>query len=37
MLDLAFVRANLPLVEQKLRARNMDPAQVLGDMDPSTR
>jgi len=31
MLDLAFVRANLPLVEQKLRARNMDPATVLGD------
>ncbi|MGA1984172.1 MAG: serine--tRNA ligase [Acidobacteriaceae bacterium] len=26
MLDLAFVRANLPLVEQKLRDRNMDPA-----------
>ena len=31
MLDLAFVRSNLPLVEEKLRARNMDPAQVLGD------
>jgi len=31
MLDLAFVRANLPLVEQKLRDRNMDPAAVLGD------
>ncbi|HWG18032.1 MAG TPA: serine--tRNA ligase [Acidobacteriaceae bacterium] len=31
MLDLAFVRANLALVEEKLRARNMDPAQVLGD------
>jgi seryl-tRNA synthetase len=31
MLDLAFVRAHLPLVEEKLRARNMDPAQVLGD------
>ena len=31
MLDLAFVRANLPLVEAKLRARNMDPAVVLGD------
>ena len=30
MLDLAFVRANLPLVEEKLRARNMDPAAVLG-------
>ena len=31
MLDLAFVRANLSLIEEKLRARNMDPAQVLGD------
>jgi seryl-tRNA synthetase len=31
MLDLAFVRANLPLVEEKLRARDMDPAAVLGD------
>jgi seryl-tRNA synthetase len=31
MLDLAFVRANLPLVEQKLRARNMDPAVLLGE------
>jgi seryl-tRNA synthetase len=31
MLDLAFVRANLPVVEEKLRARNMDPAAVLGD------
>jgi seryl-tRNA synthetase len=31
MLDLAFVRANLPLVEEKLRARNMDPAAVLGE------
>jgi seryl-tRNA synthetase len=31
MLDLAFVRANLPLVEEKLRARNMDPAAILGD------
>jgi len=30
MLDLAFVRANLPLVEEKLRARNMDPTTVLG-------
>jgi hypothetical protein len=35
MLDLAFVRANLPLVEEKLRARNMDPAQVLGDSPTS--
>jgi seryl-tRNA synthetase len=31
MLDLAFVRSNLPLVEEKLRARNMDPAAVLPD------
>jgi seryl-tRNA synthetase len=30
MLDLNFVRNNLPLVEQKLRDRNMDPAAVLG-------
>jgi seryl-tRNA synthetase len=31
MIDLAFVRANLPAVEEKLRARGMDPAVVLGD------
>ena len=31
MLDLAFVRNNLPLVEEKLRQRGMDPALVLGD------
>ena len=31
MLDLAFVRGNLPLVEEKLRQRGMDPALVLGD------
>jgi seryl-tRNA synthetase len=31
MLDLAFVRANLPLVEEKLRARGQHPATVLGD------
>ena len=31
MLDLAFVRANLPLVEEKLRARGQDPAVLLGD------
>ena len=31
MIDLAFVRANLPLVEEKLRARDMDPAVVLAD------
>ncbi|WP_260705518.1 serine--tRNA ligase [Edaphobacter flagellatus] len=31
MIDLAFVRANLPVVEEKLRARGMDPAAALGD------
>src|SRR5580693_6446711 len=31
MNDLGFVRANLPLVEEKLRSRGMDPAAVLGD------
>ena len=31
MLDLAFVRENLPLVEEKLRQRGMDPAAVLKD------
>jgi len=31
MLDLAYVRANLPAVEEKLRARNADPSVVLGD------
>jgi seryl-tRNA synthetase len=31
MLDLAFVRNNLPVVEEKLRQRGMDPAVVLGD------
>ena len=31
MLDLAFVRTNLPLIEEKLRARGMNPATVLGD------
>jgi len=29
MLDLTFVRENLPLVEEKLRQRGMDPAAVL--------
>jgi seryl-tRNA synthetase len=29
MLDLSFVRENLPLVEEKLRQRGMDPAAVL--------
>src|SRR3954471_13454585 len=31
MLDLGFLRANLPLVEQKLRDRGTDPREVLGD------
>jgi seryl-tRNA synthetase len=31
MLDLKFVRENLSLVEEKLRLRGMDPAQVLKD------
>ena len=30
MLDLAFVRANLELVKEKLRARGADPDAVLG-------
>ncbi len=31
MHDLSFLRANLPLVEERLRARGLDPAAVLGD------
>jgi seryl-tRNA synthetase len=31
MIDLAFVRGNLALVEEKLRARGMDPATELGE------
>jgi seryl-tRNA synthetase len=31
MLDLNFVRANLELVEEKLRARGLDPGALLGD------
>lgn len=31
MLDMGFVRGNLPLVEAKLRARGTDPAALLGD------
>ncbi len=31
MLDLGFVRGNLDLVEEKLRARGADPAALLGD------
>jgi seryl-tRNA synthetase len=40
MLDLVFVRANLELVEKKLRARGADPAALLGDfhsLDASRR
>src|SRR5579875_976840 len=40
MLDLAFVRANLELVEEKLRDRGQDPAELLGDfraLDQSRR
>jgi seryl-tRNA synthetase len=33
MLDLAFVRNNLSLVEEKLRARGADPVALLGDFD----
>jgi len=31
MLDLTFVRENLPALEEMLRRRGLDPAQVLGD------
>jgi len=40
MLDLGFVRANLELVEEKLRARGADPSALLGDfraLDKSRR
>jgi len=40
MLDLSFVRDNLPLVEEKLRQRGMDPAAVLnsfGEVDIQRR
>jgi seryl-tRNA synthetase len=37
MIDLAFVRANLPLVEEKLRSRGADPAVVLGDFNTIDR
>jgi seryl-tRNA synthetase len=39
MLDLAFVRANLPLVEEKLRLRGTDPALLSGfaDLDAQRR
>ena len=31
MLDLGLVREHLPLIEEKLRLRGMDPGEVLGD------
>jgi len=31
MLDLTFVRENLPAVEEMLRHRGLDPAHVVGD------
>lgn len=40
MLDLGFVRGNLEVVEEKLRARGADPAALLGDfrkLDQSRR
>src|SRR5271157_1069657 len=40
MLDLGFVRGNLEFVEEKLRARGLDPAALLGDfraLDASRR
>lgn len=37
MIDPAFVRANLALVEEKLRARGADPAAVLGDFSTIDR
>src|ERR1019366_3405209 len=40
MLDMGFVRGNLELVEEKLRARGADPAALLGDfraLDQSRR
>ena len=37
MLDLGYVRANLALVEEKLRTRGMDPAAVLVDFDHRDR
>jgi seryl-tRNA synthetase len=37
MIDLAFVRANLALVEEKLRARGIDPAVALGNFSTVDR
>jgi len=30
MLDLAFVRDNLPLIEQEMRQRGLDPGEIIG-------
>ena len=30
MLDLAFVRDNLPLIEQQMRQRGLDPSEIIG-------
>ena len=30
MLDLAFVRENLPVIEQEMRQRGLDPAEIIG-------
>jgi seryl-tRNA synthetase len=37
MIDLGFVRANLPLVKEKLRSRGIDPAVALGDFETIDR
>jgi seryl-tRNA synthetase len=37
MIDLAFVRGNLALVEEKLRARGMDPSTTLGNFSAVDR
>jgi seryl-tRNA synthetase len=37
MLDLGYVRENLPVVEGKLRARGLDPAVALGDFESADR
>ena len=37
MIDLAFVRANLSVVEEKLRARGTDPVALLGDFETIDR
>ena len=37
MIDLGFVRANLPLVKEKLRSRGMDPAVALGNFETIDR